>query len=97
MLYKVAAYIIATLHLTIMALNLLSIPFMIVAAPFYIWMPIITLMVSPLLGGTYCVFNRLENFYRIKADLPLIQDRLWSTLDFLHMKIVKFCHIKHID
>jgi hypothetical protein len=39
-------------------------------------MPIITCLVSPVLGGTYCMFNRLENFFRIKADMPLIRDRL---------------------
>jgi hypothetical protein len=43
--------------------------------PFYIWMPIITMLVSPLVGGAYCLFNRLENHFRRKALLPLINDR----------------------
>ena len=70
------AKVIAVVHLAMIALNLISIPFLIVLEPFYIWMPLITFLVSPLIGGTYCMFNRLENHYRQKAGMPLIQDRV---------------------
>lgn len=60
----------------IITLNLISIPFVVAYEPFYIWMPIITFLVSPLIGGNYCMFNRLENFFRFKAGMPLIEDRM---------------------
>ena len=76
--YKLLAHFVATVHLLIIALNLLSIPAVIAFEPFYIWMPIITFLVSPLVGGAYCMFNRLENYYRSKAGMKLITDRFQS-------------------
>jgi hypothetical protein len=57
-------------------MNVAAIPFLIINEPFWIWMPVITVLVSPLITGTYCMFNRLENFYRGKAGMPYIKDRL---------------------
>ena len=75
-MYRIAAHIVAIIHLLIISLNLLSIPFVIAFEPFYIWMPIITFLVSPLVGGTYCMFNRLENYFRHRAGMVLIHDRV---------------------
>tara|TARA_R100001143_G_scaffold61233_1_gene61668 strand:- start:918 stop:1202 length:285 start_codon:yes stop_codon:yes gene_type:complete len=78
------AHAIAALHLIVYVLNIVSIPLVIIYEPFYIWMPFITFFVSPLLGGVYCMFNRLENVYRQKAGMPLIEDRfaefLWHLM-----------------
>ncbi len=76
MLNKCAAKLVAIIHLMIMILNLISVPFVIAYEPFYIWMPIITFLVSPVIGGTYCLFNRLENHFRAKAGMSLIEDRI---------------------
>lgn len=72
---KIMVYIISIIHLLMIFLNLIAIPFLIIYEPFYIWMPIITLLVSPVIGSTYCMFNRLENYFRIKAGMDIIQDR----------------------
>lgn len=74
--YKLIAHFIAVVHLLIITLNLVSVPFVIIFEPFYIWMPIITFLVSPLVGGAYCMFNRLENYFRAKAGMRLIDDRV---------------------
>lgn len=75
-IYRWASRLIAFIHLIIMSINFISIPMVIIYEPFWIWMPIITFMVSPVIGGTYCMFNRLENHFRKKALMPLIEDRL---------------------
>jgi len=66
-LYYYISRIIFVTHITVIMINVISIPLLIVNMPIYIWMPMITLLVSPILGGTYCIFNRIENHYRIKA------------------------------
>ena len=75
-LYSCIARIVAVVHLLIITLNLLSVPFVVAYEPFYIWMPIITFLVSPMIGGTFCMFNRLENHFRAKAGMRLITDRV---------------------
>ena len=74
--YACMARFTAFVHLGIAGANLVAIPLMIVNEPFWIWMPLITFLVSPMLGGTYCMFNRLENMFRRKAGMRLITDRL---------------------
>lgn len=73
--YRFIANIIATIHIVLYCMNIISIPMLIAYQPFYIWCPMLTFMVSPLLGGSYCMFNRLENYYRAKAGMPLIWDQ----------------------
>lgn len=87
MLDKFIAYTIGTIHIIITLVNLVSVPCLLLYTPFYIWMPIITMLVSPVVGGTYCMFNRMENFYRLKAGLPPIHDRWSSFLDWIGFKI----------
>jgi len=76
LLYCILANVTATVHLVLIAMNVLAVPFLIVNEPFWIWAPLITFLVSPFVGGTYCIFNQLENLYRLKAGMPLIKDRL---------------------
>lgn len=73
---RITVYFVATAHMGIITLNIAAVPFMVINEPFYIWMPLITFLVSPLVGGSYCMFNRLENYWRHKAGMPLIHDRL---------------------
>lgn len=79
-MYKLMVYLIATVHIILMIINIVSLPLLIIYQPIFVWMPILTLMVSPLLGGTFCMFNDLENHFREKAGMPLIIDRLRSLL-----------------
>ena len=76
MVYKLTAYVIAVLHLSIICANMAAIPLLIWNEPFYIAMPLITLLVSPLLSGSYCLFNNLENYFRVKAGMKPIHDRI---------------------
>lgn len=72
------ARFVAFVHIILIVLNLASIPCVILWEPFYIWAPIITVLVSPVIGGSYCLFNRLENYFRVKAGMPKIYDRLYN-------------------
>lgn len=73
-------YYVAIIHVCVIFVNILSIPFVIIYEPFYIWMPLVTLLISPLTGGTYCLFNRIENYYRLKANMPKIHDRFYEVI-----------------
>lgn len=87
MVNLILAYFVAVTHGILIIVNLISVVCLIVLTPFYIWVPMISLMISPFLGGTYCIFNNIENYYRKKAGLPEISDRLDHflkiSLDFL--------------
>ena len=74
--YYLLVKLIAIIHLAMISVNIIAVPCLILYEPFYIWMPMITFLVSPLIGGTYCIFNRLENHYRQKANMRLIDDRV---------------------
>lgn len=69
--YTVAAHTVNFIHQIMIAMNTLAIPFVIYYQPWYLWMPIITCLVSPILGGTWCLFNQLEDHYRNQAGLPM--------------------------
>lgn len=81
MKYRIYAHIVGFIHLLMIFLNLISVPYLIVYEPFYIWMPIITLLVSPVIGQTYCMMNRLENHFRFLAGMDLIHDRFQHFLE----------------
>lgn len=69
-------YFVATVHTMLIFLNFISIPLLVTNEPFWIWTPLLTFLASPLLGGQFCIFNRIENFYREKAGMPKIVDRV---------------------
>lgn len=95
--YKLIVKLIAILHLSIIALNFISIPLIIINEPFWLAMPLITLLVSPLIGGSYCLFNVLENKYRVKAGLPEINDRTEAFVSDARKAAQEFCkEIKRI-
>lgn len=73
--YILMVNLIASIHLALIFGNLLSIALLIAYEPIYIWLPLITLLVSPIIGGSHCWLNRLENIYRMKVCMPLITDR----------------------
>lgn len=74
--YVFMANLIAGFHLTLIFGNLVCLGLMIAFMPIYVWMPMLSLMVSPVIGGSHCFINRLENHYRLRAGMPLISDRL---------------------
>ena len=78
--YRFCVKLVSTVHLILIFGNLLAVPFLVTQTPFYIWMPMITMLVSPVLGGAYCSFNRLENHFRRKAGMPEIHDRMATLL-----------------
>jgi hypothetical protein len=82
-LYRLCVYSVAVTHVVLIGTNLVAMPFIIWYTSWYIGIPLVTLLASPLLGGTNCIFNRLENYFRGKADMPLIYDRM----DFIAERI----------
>lgn len=72
--------LVSVLHLLLLIVNTVSVAFLIAYMPFYVWVPLISLLASPIMGGHYCFLNRLENLYRGKAGMPFIVDR---SLDIL--------------
>jgi len=74
--YYYAYKAVAFFHLVIIFLNMVSVPLLIAYQPFYIWIPMISLLASPVIGGTHCIINRLENKFRVKAGVPVMYDRL---------------------
>ena len=78
--YKCIAKLIAVSHLLLILGNLACIVFLVGHQPIYIWLPLLSLMASPIMGGTHCYLNTLENIYREKAGLPKIVHRLQAFL-----------------
>ena len=58
-------------------------------------MPVITFLVSPLVGGTYCIFNRLECLFRLKAGMPLIEDRVGHLLEVITKEVKRLWERSH--
>ena len=85
-IYRLLAHLVAGVHLLIIFGNFISIPILINVFPFYVWLPIITLLVSPVIGGTFCMFNRLENYFRNLANMPQIHDRIGHIIEKLRGK-----------
>lgn len=84
MINKVIVCAIVLLHNILIILNLMSIPLLIIHEPFYISLPLLTVLMSPLLGGAHCVLNNIENYFRGKADMDLIEDRTEEISEFIN-------------
>lgn len=69
---KVLVLIIGFVHWVLICANTLCIPFLIYMEPWYISAPLITVICSPLVGGTYCVLYNLEDYYRRKAGMQIL-------------------------
>ena len=81
---KILVKLVSIIHTVFLTANCISIPCLIILEPFYIWMPMITMLGSPLIGGSYCLFNQLENYYRQKANMPVIKDRSIEIIKFIY-------------
>ena len=68
---KIKAYLIWYVHVLVILINTICIPLLAIYQPFYVSVPLITLICSPLVGGTYCLLYMFENYYRQKANLPV--------------------------
>jgi hypothetical protein len=73
--------LIVVIHNIVIAANLLSVLLLLIYTPFYIWLPMLTLLVNPILGGKFCLMNQTENYYRKLAGLPTIKDRAEELLN----------------
>ena len=56
------------LHICISIINIISVPLLIINMPIYVWLPIITILFSPLLTGSHCVLNRAEDYFKAKSE-----------------------------
>lgn len=68
---KIKAYLIWYVHVLVILINTICIPLLAIYQPFYVSVPLITLICSPLVGGTYCLLYMFENYYRQKAGMPI--------------------------
>ena len=88
LLFSTLARFIGFIHWIIVIMNFAAIPCLMVYTEWYIWMPMLTVLVSPFLGSSYCLFSRIENIMRIKACMPLTDDKM-NTLVKLVKKIMR--------
>jgi len=65
--------IVAIGHFILIAANLVAPIFLILHAPWYVAAPLITVLFSPMAGASYCAYNQLENFFRSRLGLELIE------------------------
>jgi len=68
-IYRILSFVVSAIHQIIIYGNTIAVLFLIIKQPWYIWLPVGTCILSPLLGGSLCIMNRLENKLRIKAGL----------------------------
>lgn len=66
--YLFLARIVNAAHRLIVMINIISLVFIVSYAPWYFWLPILTVMLSPLVEGTYCFINVLEDKLLEKAE-----------------------------
>lgn len=75
-LHYLLSKLVSIFHIGLITTNIIAIPLLIIHEPFWIWMPLITVMCSPLFGGVYCPLNRMENYFRRKSGQEQIVDKL---------------------
>jgi hypothetical protein len=63
------ALYVAFVHSVLILGNTLAIPFILYFEPWYIALPLMTFLNSPLLGSRFCILNRLEDIYRRRAGM----------------------------
>lgn len=68
--YIIGAYFIRYCHYLLIACNTVSIVFLVAYVPWYVFMPVGTILMSPIVGEERCILNLLENSFRIKGGLP---------------------------
>ena len=70
------AKIISIFHIAIIIGNTIAIPMLMLYQPFYIWLPIVTYLCSPMIGGVYCPLNRMENHFRRLSGQEQFTDKM---------------------
>lgn len=71
--WLIAAHLTRALHVTIKWVNVYACIMILITFPWYIGCLIITLMLSPFVGGDRCILNHVENYCRIRAGRePLV-------------------------
>jgi hypothetical protein len=60
--------------------NLLALGFICLYEPWYIALPLVTIISNPVIGGIHCGYNNLENRYRSRLNWPLIVDNFLPTI-----------------
>lgn len=67
------SYIVRCVHWVVISANTLALFIVPFTLPWYLWIPLWTLLLSPVLGEDRCILNQLENKCRIKGGLePII-------------------------
>ena len=64
---KILGNVINYIHYVILAINAIAVPAVIIHEPFYIWVPITTLLISPLLSP-HCIVGKLVDHFKDKED-----------------------------
>lgn len=60
-------------HAVIILLNTLAPFFLAFRTPWYVSVPLITALFSPVIGASYCALNQLENYFRERLGLRQIE------------------------
>ena len=61
-------------HWSLYLINCIAGIWLIIYEPWYVAVPLITILANPLMGGQYCVLNNVENMFRQQLGWPLIKD-----------------------
>lgn len=65
--------LIHAIHWCLYLSNIFAIIPLILFQPWYIFMPLVTVLGHPIISGAFCGLNNLENHYREKAGWTIIQ------------------------
>jgi hypothetical protein len=53
--------------------NIIGIIFIVIYEPWYLVLPLLTILYNPVIGDIYCAYNNIENRYRSALGWPLIE------------------------
>lgn len=67
-------------HLGLYIGNILALFYIVAYEPWYMALPLITLIGNPIIGGIHCAYNNVENFYRGQLGWPLIEQNFLPAL-----------------
>ncbi len=71
---KVFVYTVKIMHLLIVLLNVIAIPVLLCVQPWYVSIPLVTLLTGIASNDAYtCVLTKIENQLRAACGMPLIK------------------------
>lgn len=80
-IYLLVSRIIKGFHIFIGVANTIAIPFLLIQTPWYIGIPVVTMLFAPILNEEHsCILTRLENKYRVLAGYPELDNFLSDIL-----------------